>query len=164
VATASHRDELLLISGEAHRGDHVSHAGALGDQNRATVDRAVPDPPLLVVRRIVWADQRAAERRREVIDRAAIELYPTCERAHEYPPGCSKGLSLPPMDARAHPPVTSPLVNQRPARHQRVAGASALDTDGYRNRRQAAASKRMAGALGRGGCSPSMVRPEIRDT
>jgi hypothetical protein len=67
-----------VISGEANRGDHVGDAGALGDHSRVAVDRAVPDPPLLVVRRILGANHRPAERRREVIDCAAVELYPTC--------------------------------------------------------------------------------------
>jgi hypothetical protein len=62
VAAASHRDQQLLISGEANRGNHVSDAGALGDQGWATVDRAVPDPPLVVVRRVVGTDQGPAER------------------------------------------------------------------------------------------------------
>jgi hypothetical protein len=64
VAPTSHRDELLVLSREANRGDHVRHAGAAGDQSRLTVDRPVPDLPLLVVGRIVGVDQVPAERRR----------------------------------------------------------------------------------------------------
>src|SRR5918994_6038817 len=86
VAAASHRGELLLIAGEANRGDHVGDACALGNQGRAAVDRAVPDHPLAVVRRVARANQRPAKRRPEVLDHATIELHPTCERAHEYPP------------------------------------------------------------------------------
>src|SRR5215208_6148482 len=109
VAAASHRDELLLISGEANRGDHVRDACTLGNQGWATVDRTVPDPPLLVVRRIVGANQRPAERRREVINRAAVELYATCKRAHvdpqlfEGPQSFTNTCACPASSAREFP-------------------------------------------------------------
>jgi hypothetical protein len=81
VPAASHRDELLVLAREANRGDHVGHAGAAGDQPWATIDGAVPDPPLLIVGRILRADQDASERCLELIDR---ELRRTCNRNHEY--------------------------------------------------------------------------------
>jgi hypothetical protein len=48
VAATPHCDELLVVTGEANRGDHVGHADAAGDQGWAAVDRSVPDLPLLV--------------------------------------------------------------------------------------------------------------------
>jgi hypothetical protein len=49
VAAASKRDRESLIAREPHRGDHVGNTGAARDQRRLPVDRAVPDPAVLVV-------------------------------------------------------------------------------------------------------------------
>jgi hypothetical protein len=63
-----------VVSGEVNSGSHIGNAGTARDQSRATIDRGIPDPSMVVVVPIVRADQRSAERRREVIDPAAVEL------------------------------------------------------------------------------------------
>jgi hypothetical protein len=50
-----------MVSREPHSGDNICDAGALCDQHRPAVDRAVPDPPQLVVPRVVRAHQQAAK-------------------------------------------------------------------------------------------------------
>ena len=85
VTAAAHRYELVVLSSEANCGDDVGDTGTAGDQRRAAVDRGVPDPSLLVVGRIIRADQGTPERRRKLIDRAAVELDAAWHRAHECP-------------------------------------------------------------------------------
>jgi hypothetical protein len=61
VAAAPYRDLQILRPSEADRRDHVVRPGATGDDRRAPVDHAVPDPARGLVVRVVRKDQIAAQ-------------------------------------------------------------------------------------------------------
>jgi hypothetical protein len=61
VAAAPDRDRQVVVAGEADRPDHVVGPGAAGDQYRAAVDGAVPDPAGLLVALLARPQQRAPE-------------------------------------------------------------------------------------------------------
>src|SRR5207247_9795075 len=58
---------------EADRRHHVRDAHAPRDQRRAAVDRAVPDLPALVVRRVARRDDLAAEGGLQLRERSLVE-------------------------------------------------------------------------------------------
>jgi hypothetical protein len=61
VAAPTDGDQQVGPDAEPHRGGHVLGVGAARDGGRPAVDRAVPDPPRLVVRVVGGPQQLAAE-------------------------------------------------------------------------------------------------------
>ena len=61
VAAAAHRDQQVVVAGEAHGADHVGDAAAADDQPGPAVDRGVPDRAGDVVARILGQDRAAGE-------------------------------------------------------------------------------------------------------
>ena len=61
VAAAADRNGNTARAGGLDGRDHVGDPGAAGDRGRTPVDRAVPDPPVLVETRIGGTDDLAAE-------------------------------------------------------------------------------------------------------
>jgi hypothetical protein len=61
VAAAADRDLEAGLSREPQHRGHILGRRATGDQRRGAVDRSVPDPPVLVVGRILGPDQLSAE-------------------------------------------------------------------------------------------------------
>ena len=73
VATATDRDEQLVLAGEPHRLGDVVGAGAAGDQRRATIDRPVPDPAGIVVALFTRAQESAAKARPKPIELSSLD-------------------------------------------------------------------------------------------
>jgi hypothetical protein len=65
VAAAAHADEEAVSSGERHCRDNIRQAAGLGDQTRASVDQAVPNPTRPIIGDVARHDDAPAERRFE---------------------------------------------------------------------------------------------------
>src|SRR5262249_43980966 len=61
VASAAYGDLQIVVAGETHRRDHIGGPDASGDQERAPVDRTVPNCTGDVVVGVVGTDQPASE-------------------------------------------------------------------------------------------------------
>jgi hypothetical protein len=59
VASPAHRGKQAVLSREAHCGNHIRNSGTTGDERRTPVDRAVPHPPVLLIRAIAGTNQLA---------------------------------------------------------------------------------------------------------
>jgi len=62
VAAAAHADQESVRSGERHCGNDIRQAAGLGDQTRAPVDQAVPNPTRLVIGNVTGRQDSPAER------------------------------------------------------------------------------------------------------
>jgi hypothetical protein len=68
VSPAAHRYLEVVLSREAHHGDHVSHARAARDQGRTTVNHAVEHGARRVVAVVPRPQQLSAAVRPELLD------------------------------------------------------------------------------------------------
>jgi hypothetical protein len=85
VPAAPHRDREPVLATQFHRRDHVRDTRAPRDQRRAPVDRAVPDLPVLVVGRVVPADDLPAEPALQLGERRLVEGQSFSDRNHHAP-------------------------------------------------------------------------------
>ena len=72
VAPAPYGDLQVVVAREAHRRDHIGHAGAAGDAGRMAVDRAIPDPAGSVVAGAGRQQQPSADRFGELVERGRL--------------------------------------------------------------------------------------------
>ena len=71
-----------MLPREFHRRHHVRDARAAGDQRRTAVDRAVPDLAVLVVGRILAADDLAPEAGLELGQRGFLQRESFGDSSH----------------------------------------------------------------------------------
>jgi hypothetical protein len=93
VAAAPHRRRQVMVSAQAHRGHHIGHAPALGDQGRPPLHVSVPDLPGGVVARLLPLDQLATEVRGQRLDDRTVDrchLAPPCVLAWIVRPAASE--------------------------------------------------------------------------
>jgi hypothetical protein len=74
VAAASKRYRSLRLTREAHSRDHIGDAGTPRDERGRAVDRPVPDPAVIVVRRVSRSDDWSPKGAFELAERGFIEV------------------------------------------------------------------------------------------
>src|SRR6476620_5330379 len=84
MSTAANRQRQPLAAREIDRADHICHTRTACDERRAAVVGPVPDAAFVVVVRVPWPDDRAAQPGGELGDGGLADAgRPSLRRCHD---------------------------------------------------------------------------------